>query len=304
MSQPNLSKTFLNKNYLALKLAIMKQAPKFLLLASVFVTLAGCAGSIPSNNSQNNNQTVNAQTQSAASFNYDDYGAALAKYVDDQGLVNYQGLQDNPQQLEAFNAALAQVDSSTYESWTDEEKIAFWSNAYNSFTLQAIINEKPLKKSIKNIFGVWKIKQWDILNQSKTLDGIEHGTIRANFDEPRIHVALVCAAVSCPPLRNEPYTGARLDEQFDDQTRRFIASPQGFRIDRDSNVVYLSKIFDWYGDDWIKSYGVEDGFTGDAGEKAVLNFISGYLPEEDREYLAQGNYNIKYLKYDWSLNKQ
>ena len=117
-------------------------------------------------------------------------------------------------------------------------------------------------------------------------------------------MALVCAAMSCPILRNEAYTAEELDLQLEDQTKKFIASSQGFKINREQKIVYLSSIFKWYGQDWLPNYGTENKFTGSKKEKAVLNFISQYLNSQDRQYLEQGNYKISYLGYDWSLNKQ
>ncbi len=117
-------------------------------------------------------------------------------------------------------------------------------------------------------------------------------------------MALVCAAMSCPILRNKAYTPEKLDLQLDDQVRKFITSSQGFKIDRDRKIVYLSSIFKWYGKDWIASYGIENKFTGSKKETAVLNFISQYLNSQDRQYLEQGKYKISYLNYDWSLNQQ
>ncbi len=110
--------------------------------------------------------------------------------------------------------------------------------------------------------------------------------------------------MSCPPLRNEPYLPEKLDEQLDEQVEKFISSPQGFRLDRQKNKVYLSSIFKWYGQDWIDNYYIQDGFTGNQKEKAVLNFLSDYLSPKERQYLENGQYKIIYLDYDWSLNKQ
>ena len=238
------------------------------------------------------------------SFNYQDYNNVLQAHVSDRGLVNYQQLQANRQKLDRFNQSLARVNSETYNSWSDREKLAFLINAYNSFTLQSIIDQNPLKKSIRDIPGVWRRRKFAIAGLEKTLDNIEHDIIRKDFNEPRIHMALVCAAMSCPILRNEAYTSEKLDIQLDDQIRKFITSSQGFKIDRKQNIIYLSSIFKWYGQDWIASYGIENKFTGSKKEKAVLNFISQYLNSQDRQYLEQGNYKISYLNYDWSLNKQ
>ena len=238
------------------------------------------------------------------SFNYQIYNNVLKTYVSDRGLVDYKKLQTNRQELDQFNQALARVNTETYNSWSKSEKLAFLINAYNSFTLQSIIDQNPLKKSIRDISGVWTRRKFAIAGLEKTLDNIEHDILRKEFNEPRIHMALVCAAMSCPILRNEAYTAENLDSQLDDQTRKFITSSQGFEIDREQKIVYLSSIFKWFGKDWIANYGIDNKFTGSKKEKAVLNFISQYLSSQDRQYLEQGNYKISYLKYDWSLNKQ
>ena len=283
----------------------MKKLNRFLVLLPAIAILTGCAGSLPFTQAQDNNSQVESSAiASAKPFNYDDYAAVLKTYVSDRGLVDYKGLQANRQQLDAFNTAFAAVAPSTYSSWSEKEQIAFWINAYNAFTLQSIVDQNPLKKSIRDIPGVWKWRKFKIAGQSKTLDNIEHNTLRVDFNEPRIHVALVCAAISCPPLRNEPYRAEKLDAQLDDQVRKFLNSPHGLRIDQKEGRVYLSSIFKWFGKDWKQSYSAEDKFTGNTSERAVLNFVSNYLSPQDREYLERGDYKISYLDYDWSLNQQ
>ncbi|AOX02402.1 hypothetical protein BJP34_25810 [Moorena producens PAL-8-15-08-1] len=283
----------------------MNTSKRLLNLLPTLIILTSCTLSMPINQApaKESQVQVNRGTDTTL-LNYDDYATVLKTHVNNKALVNYQELHKNPEQLETFNASLGAVDPSTYESWNEAEKIAFLINAYNSFTLESIIDQNPLKKSIRDIKGVWKGRQFNIAGESKTLDNIEHKTLRTQFNEPRIHMALVCAAISCPPLRNEPYTGEKLDQQLDDQTQKFLVSPHGFRIDRQKRTVYLSSIFKWFGEDWKETYGVDDKFTGNANQRAVLNFISDYLSPEDQEYLEQGNYKIKYLNYDWSLNKQ
>lgn len=115
-----------------------------------------------------------------------------------------------------------------------------------------------------------------------TLDGIENDTLRANFNEPRIHMALVCAAMGCPPLRSEPYLAKKLDDQLNDQTIRFLGDPKRFHIDRDKETVYLSSIFKWFGNDFVNEYGADKKFSGySESERAVLNFISSYVTPDD-----------------------
>ena len=241
---------------------------------------------------------------------------ALAKVlerVDGDGLVDYAGLKAASGDLDAYATAVAGLDPQTYETWSEERQIAFWSNAYNGLTLRAIVEHFPLEspaspeasehpRGIRWIPGVWD-RPFTVMGRELSLNDIEHQILRVEFDEPRIHAALVCAAISCPPLRAEPFVEDRLDEQLDDQTRRFLE--QSLRIDREAGKVYLSKILEWYGADFEWSFEPEAGFEGHGdAERAVLNFISGYLDETDAKYLRGGDYEVVYSSYDWSLNEQ
>jgi hypothetical protein len=161
------------------------------------------------------------------------------------------------------------------------------------------------RNSIRQISGVWNKIKFPVMGKEITLDHIEHKILRQEFQEPRIHVALVCAARGCPPLRQEPYKAEMLKGQLDDQTRRFLSERNNFFIDKKQRLVYLSAIFKWYGKDFIGSYEPLTGFKKrNRKERAVLHFISLYLQEEDREFLEAGFYKIKYLNYDWALNEQ
>jgi len=250
-------------------------------------------------------------------FVYDDYGAALSAFVGDDGMVDYRGLRADAGTLDAFVGALAALDPGRYERWPEQEKIAFWVNAYNGLTLKAVISHYPIRpsflgslrfpeNSIRQIPGVWDRLRFSVMGRERTLDEIEHAVLRGEFHEPRIHVALVCAAMGCPPLRREPYTGEQLSAQLDDQARRFLADPAKFRIDRAEGRAYLSPIFKWFGADFAASGREQAGFPGRSpAQRAVLAFVSRYLPEDDRRYLAgEQRYEIVYLDYDWSLNER
>lgn len=239
----------------------------------------------------------------------------VLEYVDERGLVRYGDLKAHRLVLDRFVSELQVLDPSTYANWPSSSQLSFWINAYNGLTLLAIVNHYPIQptflaslqfpdNSIRQIPGVWDELQFRVMDRPLTLDGIEHGIIRKEFDEPRIHMALVCAAMGCPPLRTEPYAGDRLDSQLDDQTRRFLSSPSKFRIDRKRDVVSLSPIFDWYGSDFVRRYEPTSGFD-DQGtvRSAVLNFIGDYLNPKSRNYLEHGTYRVSYLDYDWSLNE-
>ncbi len=249
-------------------------------------------------------------------FSYDDYAAVLKDHVDDTGMVNYKKLKAAPQRLNALITAMSKVDQKSYERWNKEEQIALWLNAYNAFTLKALINNYPIKSSffrsriypknsIRQIPGVWSKIKFNVVGRDLTLGHIEHEILRKKFNEPRIHMAMVCAAMGCPPLLNKPYITQRLNEQLDERTRRFLANPAKFRIDRNAGVVYLSPIFKWFKGDFVTRYAPDKKISNHGKEvSSVLNFIAGRLEKSDREYILKGDFKIKYLKYDWSLNEQ
>jgi len=96
-----------------------------------------------------------------------------------------------------------------------------------------------------------------------------------------------------------------LDAQFDDQAGRFLQAPRKFRIDRAKKEVHLSSIFKWFGEDFVRNYGTDKAFAGHKdSERAVLSHISKHVGEQDRNYLVNERYKIKYLDYDWTLNEQ
>ena len=271
-------------------------------LSLISVLLGSCSVGGPT--AQPESATLAADAELDMDTAYETYRDVLETYVDETGMIDYAALQQDRQALDEVNAAIAIVSDETYNSWTEAEQIAYWVNAYNSITLASIINQEPIKASIKDIPGVWRITKHPVQSDNKTLDNIEHQELRANFNEPRIHAALVCAAISCPPLRTEPFTGESLDAQLDDQVEKFLAKPDGLRIDQAEGKVYLSTIFEWFGEDWIPTYGTDQGFAGSASERAVLNFISNYVSEEEKAYLMAGDYQVSYINYDWSLNSQ
>jgi hypothetical protein len=253
--------------------------------------------------------TVAAQTvaettklsQVQARYDVGPYASVLKEHVNAQGQVDYAGLKRSAGDLIRYTQTLALMNPSSYQKWSNSEKIAFWLNAYNALTLKSIIEKYPVS-SIKKIAGVWNRKTHQIMGKPMTLDDIEHQILRKQFNEPRIHMALVCASKGCPPLLNQPYTGSALNAQLNGRAQAFVSEPQNFRIDRSKNEVYISSLFKWYGQDFEKQYGTQD-FQGSAKERASLHFLSQYLGGE-ANYLKTAKYQVRYLDYDWSLNQQ
>lgn len=250
------------------------------------------------------------------SFSYSLYAKVLDGFVDGFGLVDYNRLKIERHDLDAFIRILSDVDPVDFETWSDEAQIAFWINVYNALTLKVIIDNYPIKSSffrslsypknsIRQIGGVWDKITFSVMGERYTLDQIEHQILRQKFSEPRIHMALVCAAKSCPNLRREPYEGKKIGFQLETQTRTFLSRQKNYYIDKDKNTIYLSPIFKWFGEDFIDVYRPESGFTNtNQKERAVLYFVSLHVPEKDKRYLEEGFYSIRYSKYDWSLNEK
>lgn len=240
----------------------------------------------------------------------------VLKTVTLNGLVSYAKLREEPKALDSYIESLGAVRTADYAVWSREDKIAFWINAYNSLTFKAVSDHYPIvpsalkslrypKNSIRQIPGVWDKLQFRVMGREMTLNEIEHDILRKEFKEPRVHMALVCASRGCPPLRGEAFIGPKLNSQLDDQARLFLASPDKFRIDERAGVVHLSPIFQWFGSDFQADYSPSEGFTRhNAAQRASLNFISRYLDDGRRRLLEPGDFKIKYLDYDWSLNER
>ncbi len=249
-------------------------------------------------------------------FDHAIFADVLDQFVDAKGNVNYRGLKADRRALDKYLDQLGDYAPSQLAKLSSREKIAFWINAYNANTLKTIINHYPIKagliggfrwpkNSIRQISGVWDTKKHRVLGTEMTLDYIEHEILRKQFDEARIHMAVNCASIGCPPLLGEPYTGVRLAKQLAAQGRRFLAIPGRFRIDRDKKRVYLSPIFKWFGEDFESRYTPESGFEGHGDRmKAVLNFVAGHVDSDDAEWLRDSTYRTSFLDYDWGLNEQ
>jgi hypothetical protein len=236
-----------------------------------------------------------AVAANAADQTQSPYAVVLQSYVDDDGLVDYAKLKANGAALlDSACAAFAAATPAQYEFWNEKDRIAFWLNAYNAYTLHLIVANYPIQpakgktkypaNSIRQIPGAWEHKKFRALGRDVTLDEIEHKILRVEFNEPRIHMALVCAAVSCPKLRREPYRGDVLETQLDDQSRAFLSDLRKFHIDR-----------------------VLPGVTTKnprhiAQQKSLAAFATKYVSPEDARYLAGGKYVVKYFDYDWTLN--
>ncbi|MBE1426809.1 hypothetical protein H4684_003484 [Desulfomicrobium macestii] len=224
------------------------------------------------------------------------------------GRVDYPGLQKSPALLDRYLQSTSSVTEAQFKGWNERQQLAFLINLYNAATLRLIIDHYPLDsiKDIGNIFkGPWDQKVVSLFGGKTSLNHLEHGIIRKDYSEPRIHVALVCAASSCPALPSSAFTADALDGQLDERARLYLSSPNGLRVDRAAGRVLVSSIFKWFGEDFVPGFSPASGFDGLKGkERAVMNFIAKYVSDELRGFFSGGGYDLEYIDYDWSLNKQ
>ena len=223
-------------------------------------------------------------------FDHSAYELVLNEFVTGEGFVDYIAISKKPKNLNLYISELAKADTDNLSNY---EYLALMLNAYNAFTLKLII-ENPGIESIKDISSGqrWDDKRWNVGDKTLSLNEIEHDIIRKRYGEPLVHFALVCAAKSCPKLRNEPFTGSKLLFQLNDQAAHFFSQQQNFRWDADSNKVYLSEILDWFRYDFAEN------------ERGVVEYTVNYIDPQAAEGIKGSNENIKikYISYDWSLN--
>lgn len=224
----------------------------------------------------------------AAGFDHAPWSRLLERYVDEQGRVAYRDLaaHDRPA-LDGYLAALA---GARPQGWSRAERIAFWLNAYNAAIFQAVL-EGRTAESLLSRYGMFFRFEIEVAGEERTPDQIENGVIRPS-GESRIHFALVCASSSCPRLRRRAWTADTLDADLDEAARLFVRDPARNQLRAGAESARVSKIFDWYADDF--------GGSGDA----LRAYLARYAGEAESRWLLEQQPEIEFLDYDWSLNAQ
>ncbi len=205
----------------------------------------------------------------------------LGQHVNEAGLVDYVGMEGDRDQLESYLELLDEMPPQL--SWTEEEVMAYWVNAYNAFTVKLILDNYPVA-SIMDLDNPFTEDFITINGVSYSLNQIEQNILLDVFGEERLHFAINCASMSCPPLRNEAYSGDNLYNQLEDQANIFINN--SFYNDLSGDTLQLSAIFDWYNIDFT------DGTT-----------LVEYLNQYSDSLLEEGQ-AINFKEYDWALNEQ
>jgi Protein of unknown function, DUF547 len=221
--------------------------------------------------------------------------------------VRYEGMASARTELKSYLAGLSQVSADEFKAWSKEQQLAFLINAYNAHMIELILTRYP---NIKSVWDFGKIfnnpfrnRFFMLFGKAFSLDDVEHGMIRVEgvYDDPRIHFAVNCASVGCPMLREEPYLAARLEQQLEEQTMRFLADRKRNRHNAASGTLEVSKLFDaspWYGADFGRGW---------RGIRTLGGFFARYANlltdnPDHQKLIRDQQVKIRHLDYDWSLN--
>ncbi len=222
-------------------------------------------------------------------ISHEKWNKLVKKHVDESGLVDYQGFMKDSARFNQYLSLLKNHHPNS-KNWSREEKLAYWINAYNAFTVALILKHYPVE-SIKDVINgpnipfvnsPWDISFINIEGAEYDLNNIEHNILREKFDEPRIHFAINCASISCPVLRKEAYHPEKINEQLQAQTKNFLENSTKNKISKDKIVI--SKIFKWFTDDFTENGSLKD-----------------YIDQKTDTDIKE-NAEVEYMDYDWGLN--
>ncbi|MHB1557000.1 MAG: VTT domain-containing protein [Isosphaeraceae bacterium] len=231
---------------------------------------------------------VHAEKPGGPTVDHHELDEILKTHVEAGGWVDYRALARDTGKLDAYIARLADAP---FDELGRDEKLALLINAYNAFTLRLILDHYPIDSILKiPADRRWDAVRWRIGRHVWSLNQIEHEQIRPRFREPRVHFALVCAAIGCPPLRGEAYAAKRLDGQLGEQARYVHEHRRWFQFSPGESEVSLTSLYRWYGGDFEQVVG------------SVLAFAAGYVPALQEALEAGQRPEIRWLDYDWSLN--
>jgi len=239
-----------------------------------------------------------ASLVAAENIDHGEWDRLLRKYVDKNGMIDYQSWKSEAKdtaRLDKYLNTLSRYNPQAKS--TRPAELVFWINAYNAVTIKGILREHPTS-SIRNHtatllgYNIWDDLLLVVGKREISLNDIEHKVLR-KLGEPRIHFAIVCASIGCPPLLNEAYHAEKLDEQLTKNTRRFFADPAKLQYDPERGRLEVSPIIKWFAEDFGKS------------EQQRIALLSPYIPETIQKELAnKKSVQLSYLPYDWNLNEQ
>ena len=284
---------------------VRNRIPRLILLFFIFV-MFGCTKIEPT--TFTDEQVVEPRILSHASFD-----RLLQRFVDHEGRVNYSALKQDSRDLDEYYHLIATFSPDSHPDLfpSESHKLAYWINAYNATAIKTVLTYYPISSVLDvkppAVFFFLSEKSGFFVFQRLTYGGkttslyyLGNGVIRERFQEPRIHFALNCAALGCPRLPGQAFSGEDLERQLDQETRKFLSEARNFRIDHSGKTIYMSSIFKWYEDDFLNWY--QKNYS--ESKASLVNYIALYLTSDKAAELKEhGNqYALRFLPYDWGLN--
>ncbi|MHC4298581.1 MAG: DUF547 domain-containing protein [Planctomycetota bacterium] len=274
-----------------------------ILLSAALAVIIGCGPAESERVAPVEVRPESRQPQATVAF-HDKCADTLKDFVNDKGMVDYKRLRRKRYELGLLLEEFGKLDPAVYRSWPEADRIAFWINTYNLQKLKVVVDNYPITPSsrilaiywgplnLRHIEGEISGHRFLVMGEQFGFAEIEERFFRGEFDDPRVFFALTSASLSSPPLRNEPYYGRTLD-------------PLAFKIDKENGKVHLSATFELssYGGDIAEKFATDRKFKDQPPvTRAALNFITNYIGQKDVSFLESGNYTVKYMKHDWTIN--
>ena len=219
-------------------------------------------------------------------FDHKIFDNLLKEYVNESGIVNYEAFKNNNE----FTTYISAIESADISDLTDEEKLAFYINAYNATVIKNVITHLPINSPM-DVDGFFNKIKHTIAGKEITLDELEH-KYALKIEPVLSHFGLVCAAITCPKLISTAYESKTVLNQLEENGRIYLNDSNKNRLDRENKILYLSEIFKWFKDSFVKKY-------GSLKETAIY-----FMNDDDRIFLMNNEVSVKYLKYNWKLNTQ
>ncbi len=248
---------------------------------------------------------------------YKQFGHELKQYVE-FGNIHYNNWKAHQAGLDKFLKSIEHLDPKEYETFSRDEKLAFWLNTYNALTIKTVLDYYPIHGTLPNyppdsfrqIPNDWECVQFKVMGSGITLYAIEHEKIRLELPDPRTHFAEVCASRSCAQITAEPFVGAKLQKQLEDATRRFMADSDNIQIDAKKDSFMASRIFSFFTLDFAKKGAAKPAngkaFVAPQDEEIIADYVTPFLNENQKQALAKVRQakpmHFDYLPYDWALN--
>ncbi len=278
----------ITNNYIKMKKLVMKKVHHILTVLLLIATTAGCSSGSTSKEDKTTDSKetkTQAKDETAPKVDHSGFDKLLKAHVSAKGMVDYAAFVKDKALLAHYISSLTKVNTSTLSK---NEKLAFWINAYNALTIDQILRNYPTSSILKIAGGkVWdQTLPYKLEGKALTLNDIEKKILLGgDLFDARIHFAVNCAAMSCPPLANKAFTADNVQNMLTANTKAALSDPAYNKISPDK--ASISMLFNWYKADFEKAEG------------NVVNFINKYS-----ETKINSKTKIAYLDYNWNLNSQ